>query len=956
MQHFKFPHNFLLVAILVLVPHWAMASHKNALGFTPQEQLWLDAHPQIRIGIMNAWPPMDYIDSNDMPQGIGTEFIRAINKRLGDRLQIVPGSWKPTYEAVKEKRLDALMDITPRPDREVFFHFTRPYIDVPHLIFTRKEEPYKATLADLKNMTVGVERGFFIVNVLQKDYPEVKVIEFNSTSDALDALTKGEVDAYIGNRAVAMYIIENELITNVKPQGKIRETSSINAIGVRKDWSILRDILQKVLNDISAQERSDIVNRSTQRQTRPDIGLTSEEKAWVNEHPVIRVHNEMNWPPFNFNRNDKPAGYSVDYINKVSDIIDIEVEYVSNLNRNELMHMLRTGSLDVMMNIVSTRNGRRYFEYTKPYIDAASGIYVHKYFKEDIRSLNDLAGKRVAVPMGFYYEELLSRYYPDIKLVLLEDSQKCLEAVAFGQADATIGEISSHGYLLDKSFITNMKLAAQIQDQRFSPSMGIAVNKGQHILRNILQKGMDAITPEENQALRRKWALVVKGADRAGFSEQHDNFLASIDEIRMCVYPGRMPLAELDKNGRYIGIGAKVMDRVREKLPVPLRLIKTRDHMETLEFVRTRKCDMIDLTMPSRKQEKYLAYSEPYLHLPLVIATTTGKHFIADMQELNDREIGITRDCAVRGKLRKYYPNIRFTEVQSTRDGLEKVSAGQLYGFIDTLAVIAYTIEEHGILDIKISGKLDEHLDLSVGVRNDWPQLAAIVDKIMAEIGNKTIQDIYQQQVAVKMVEEFDYTVLLKYLFIVVLVVAFILYRNYQLNKFNKELTRIAVTDQLTGIYNRKHLDEMLEIEVERSVRYKHPFSVIMTDIDKFKEVNDSCGHHVGDEVLKKVVSVLGNRVRGSDTLGRWGGEEFMLLCPETGLDSATQLAEQLRQAVEEEGFPKVGNKTASFGVATYHAGEKGVDVVKRADKALFAAKKSGRNRVVASEDENGTA
>jgi two-component system, cell cycle response regulator len=168
-----------------------------------------------------------------------------------------------------------------------------------------------------------------------------------------------------------------------------------------------------------------------------------------------------------------------------------------------------------------------------------------------------------------------------------------------------------------------------------------------------------------------------------------------------------------------------------------------------------------------------------------------------------------------------------------------------------------------------------------------------------------------------------------------------------ELRQTEVELRRLLVTDQLTEIYNRKHLDEMLASEVGRSMRYGTVFSVIMVDIDKFKSVNDSYGHQVGDEMLKAMVAILQDRVRTTDTLGRWGGEEFMVICPETGLKNAKRLAEQLRAAVASTEFPIVGEKTASFGVATYRNGEKGEEVMKRADNALFQAKEDGRNRVV---------
>ncbi len=223
--------------------------------------------------------------------------------------------------------------------------------------------------------------------------------------------------------------------------------------------------------------------------------------------------------------------------------------------------------------------------------------------------------------------------------------------------------------------------------------------------------------------------------------------------------------------------------------------------------------------------------------------------------------------------------------------------------------------------------------------------------KVLGQIQNDSVLDgfIYKPQSGLLEIIKANHIVLLKYLLGVLLLIAFLIYRNHQLRQFNLKLEHIAETDQLTGIYNRKRLDEALESEIERFLRYGRPFSIILGDIDKFKNVNDSYGHQVGDEVLMQIVAILSNQLRATDTLGRWGGEEFMLICPETGKGAAMQLAEKLRGAVEEQSFVTKENQTVSFGVATCREGEKANDVVKRTDDALFEAKASGRNRVVAS-------
>ena len=161
-----------------------------------------------------------------------------------------------------------------------------------------------------------------------------------------------------------------------------------------------------------------------------------------------------------------------------------------------------------------------------------------------------------------------------------------------------------------------------------------------------------------------------------------------------------------------------------------------------------------------------------------------------------------------------------------------------------------------------------------------------------------------------------------------------------------QELRRLANTDGLTGVYNRSKIEQILTIEVLRSRRYKHPLSIIIADIDHFKLVNDTYGHNVGDVVLTGIASMMKEHVREVDTVGRWGGEEFLIVCPETTAEGAKKLAEKLRKKIERHQFKDIGIKTVSMGVAQIEEEDWDEDMLKRADKNLYKAKRNGRNRV----------
>lgn len=165
-------------------------------------------------------------------------------------------------------------------------------------------------------------------------------------------------------------------------------------------------------------------------------------------------------------------------------------------------------------------------------------------------------------------------------------------------------------------------------------------------------------------------------------------------------------------------------------------------------------------------------------------------------------------------------------------------------------------------------------------------------------------------------------------------------------NDRDKELQQLATTDPLTKAYNRTKFDEIIKREIQKFKRYDESFSLILFDIDDFKDINDKYGHNIGDHVLQKVTSLAKNISRQIDYVIRWGGEEFMIISPKTNLEKAHVFAERLRKAIESYEFEKVGQVTASFGVTEIKKDDTENTFVKRADRAMYQAKIKGKNRV----------
>ncbi|MBT9537506.1 MAG: diguanylate cyclase, partial [Nitrospirae bacterium] len=176
--------------------------------------------------------------------------------------------------------------------------------------------------------------------------------------------------------------------------------------------------------------------------------------------------------------------------------------------------------------------------------------------------------------------------------------------------------------------------------------------------------------------------------------------------------------------------------------------------------------------------------------------------------------------------------------------------------------------------------------------------------------------------------------------------------KNHQLEELLKRLEIMAITDSLTGLYNRRHLETILKEEFKRTFRYKTPLTCMMIDIDHFKAVNDAFGHHAGDAVLKETAKIITENAREIDTVARWGGEEFIIIFPQTKKEEALQAASRILRIISEYNFPDIPGEriTVSIGITSIPNPSLSIDteekLIQTADCALYEAKRKGRNRI----------
>lgn len=437
---------------------------------------------------------------------------------------------------------------------------------------------------------------------------------------------------------------------------------------------------------------------------------------------------------------------------------------------------------------------------------------------------------------------------------------------------------------------------------------------------------------------------------------------ANDSKIKMCINPNWMPFEHVNNQNEYEGILAEYINIFSKRSQLSFKLVKTKTYKESLEYLKNGKCDILSGDILTSDLKKQFLSTKTYFISTRAFVTHKDAPLITDISQLSkELMIGVLENSAAQKTLPKLYPHAKIIPFENIDLGVQGVASKHITTFVTILPSLVYSIQKLGLTNVKIAGYLPSHIELSVIVNKNKPYL---VDALNGGIDTLKLEDkkaILDKWAKVEVKKEVKFGFLFEILGVSLILILAIYSKNRTLLKMNNklsklhkelelkndELTILSNTDSLTGIYNRRNIDKFLQEQVELFQRYKTPFSIILIDIDHFKLVNDIYGHDIGDSVLIDFSKIIKKNIRISDKVGRWGGEEFMVVCPHNTKSDAIKLANKLRQIIYKHKFEIIQHKTASFGVAQMEEDEKMKSFFKRVDTYLYKAKTNGRNQIV---------
>lgn len=962
----------------------------SSIQLTDAEQIWLKQHPTIKVSNELDYVPFDFVIGNQ-PAGYSIELLNLLAQKIGIHLDYVNGyTWNQLFEQFKSGDIDLLHSLAKTEERKKLGIYSAPYMRLKNNFVTRVNSPDISNIKQLYGKTLALAKGWYTVDYMIDHHPQVRLLLVDNMEEMLDAVSKGDADATIESGIVVRYLLKKQGLNDLKVSGWVRELdreqSTKYHFMAHHDSPELISMLNKAFAALTLEEIEQLEKKwlGLSKETVREIAFTEHEKQFIEQHPVIKVANNRRWVPFDFFEQGKARGYNMDYLRVLADIIGIKLRFVQGESHEQFIQQLETKKLDVITIDEASFPHHDFALLTEPFLNVHQSLVMRKGTPL-FTDYHDLNGKKLVIVKGFNHEKVIRYHYPAIHIVLVDTPAEGLRMLSFGQADAMIEHRAVARYAMKTYGMTDFTVVEvpMIPGTQKVDSLRIAIRKDWPELHALLVKAMAVVSEQRLSALELRWLKVPENHGEAILLTAEERaYLDKKNVIKFCSLPDAPPYAWINERGQQEGIAADILALFAKRLDVKFKLVPTNEWGESLKNIRERKCDILPLAIDIDTRHDSMTFTSPYIIEPFVVVSRLSSPFINHVRDLGDRPIGIVKNYAFSDVMKKENPFFNAVDVTNTEDGLLKVQGKEIYGYIDSMPAVGYLMQKNVMTDLKIAGRLDSNLNMSVASRNDEPLLAAIMQKVVDSVNEREKMSIVGKWISIKYEKGTDYVLIFKILMGGLAIIAIIIWWNRKLLKARKmaeqlrveaefhkkkaeaetkiaqqalkdleekklELESLAVTDRLTGLFNRVRLEEALNTEYEKAKRFGHIFGVILLDIDYFKAVNDTYGHNVGDDVLISFGHILHQNTRAVDTIGRWGGEEFLIVAAETNLDGVLFFAEKLRIAIETFDFPIAGKQSASFGVAVLKDGEEIKDLIARADKALYQAKNKGRNRVM---------
>lgn len=585
-------------------------------------------------------------------------------------------------------------------------------------------------------------------------------------------------------------------------------------------------------------------------------GLSDEELAFIAQNKKLRVHNERNWAPFNFNKNGVPSGYSIDYMKLLASKVGFEVEFVTG-EWNELLNMAMNKKLDVMLNIAYTKEREKHITYIGEYISTPIAVIARKN-DSSITNIESLNGKKVAVVEGFFDESFLMQNYPLAQRVVYKNGLDALKAVEYKEVDATIARKPVANYTINELMLA-LEVKAEVKTKNPNDQkLYIAIKNNAPLLASILKKAMKLVSNQEMAQLQTNWLTFKtdnqttqnpKNQQGIALSEAQKKWLDSKGVIRFAVDPTWSPIENIqEKTNTYDGMNADLLQLISERSGIKFELVPTKDWAESTALSKEGKVDMLACVSRTPQREEYLNFSNKTIELTDGILMRSDAEFIDNINDLKGMRVGVPDGTSLHTKLKKEYPHLILVPIKGTQKAVEMLSNKEIDVYAGNLEVSGYYIQQLGLFNLKVVYRFEEKRAMHIALQKTIaPEAMDVINKALASINDEELQTIRQRWIGLKVTDSVDYKLMIEIAAAVLVLILFILYNNWRLKKIVNAKTADLVQQKEELAEFNKNLEAIVQERTKaldnekrfvNSIMNSQTSIVISTDGTKLKTAN----------------------------------------------------------------------------------------------------------------------
>ncbi|WNO61915.1 transporter substrate-binding domain-containing protein [Rheinheimera sp. MMS21-TC3] len=901
----------------------------------------------LKITISKDIYPYMYLNQHGQAEGLVVDYWRQLAQQQDIEVQFFPATWPETLAMLERGEVHLHGALAGTPARAKQYELGDLDITIYSNVFIHRDMPHFTSVHDLKPLTIGVIKRSSHIATLQELIPNANLAYYSSIPDLYDAAVRGELFAFSAFDNLPVIYADYKTLNALFP--------------LYRKMPIARNKLSYAVYENPAlfQQLQIATN-----QIEPTF-IANLEQSWLSaptDKDTLQLGVSVNNPPYmHITAGGEAKGLIIELWQAWAEQTGKKIAFVPDSSANNVQN-LEQGRIDAvvalpMSELISQRLKEAYHLY-----NFNSALFYPKHLTN--LSLSKLNQATIAVFQNAPYITELKGKYPQLTFKRYVSLEEMLVAV---QQQEAIGFIGGSAIMPIRFQQLNVADRYKMSDELvIETGLYTFVQTDNQELLETIHQGFANLDLEQLEAIEKRW---LNEPDRYYAKFRHKvplplverTWLNTHQPIRLGIVKDWPPMEFLDSSGEAVGITIDIINLIAQRLDTVFEIKAFESFAELRTALTEHEIDIVGGLGKTSDENAVLSLTEPYWSSHWAAISSVSSNKVIDIDQLAGKRIAIYKEYTLAAELPKRFVNSEITLTKDLKQAISLLQYNEVDIVIDTVETAGQFLRDTGYVNLQIQvleGLTSEQT--MFGVRVDYQPLVKMLNKGIRSLGEDGEKQVYKKWFDFQINQGLDKTSFTRLMLqlggAVSLIIVFFIIWNLSLRKevnlrriAEEKMRFMATHDDLTQLPNRSLLKERLQQALLQHARHNETLALLFIDLDGFKDINDKYGHDVGDELLQSIVVILQDAVRKTDTVARFGGDEFVILL--TGLmhrHDAAIIAEKVLQQLQYSMQLSIGAISigASIGIAIYP--EDGTDadkLLKVADNLMYRVKQQGKNQ-----------